>query len=68
MAFTSLKYIFDLRLLVEKIQNFQIDKEFYYIQRYINAKLYNNNLSHNTQLYLYDSTFIMKQHIVRNYP
>lgn len=62
----SLKYTPDLRLLAGGIQNFQIYRELYYMQRHINAELHDNNSPHYAQLYLYNPTFALEQCITRN--
>lgn len=66
LAFTSLKYTPDTRLLAGGIQIFQIHGELYYIQRHINAKLHDNDSPHYAQLYLYDLAFAVEQRITRN--
>lgn len=54
LAFTSLKYTPDPRLLLERVQNFQIHRELDYMQRYIIIELHDNNFFHYAQLYFYD--------------
>lgn len=46
LTFISLKCIPDLRFPTRGIQNFQIYRELYYIQRQINTELYNNDPTH----------------------
>ena len=66
LAFTLLKCTPDTRLPAGGIQNFQIHRELYYIQRHINDELHDNNSLHYAQLYLYDPAFAVEQRITRN--
>lgn len=66
LAFTSPKYIPNLRLPVGGIQNFQIHGELYHMQGHVNAELYDNDSPHYARLYLYDPIFAIKQRINRN--
>lgn len=65
MAFKLLKYTLNLRLLIGEIQNFRIYGKLYYMQRYINIELYNNNIPHYIRSYLYNPAFIVEQSITR---
>ena len=61
-----MKYTPDPKLPVGGVQNFQIYEELYHMQRHINTELHDNDSSHYAQLYLYNPTFAVEQHITRN--